>query len=72
MIAYKDPDNPGNSDKYHTGKNCIEPGCNNPAGTAWSPFWCFPCNVKRIERIDSQLKEFFDSFRSSNKKFQEE
>lgn len=36
---YKDPDCEENSSKYHTGKLCFEPGCENPAGTAWGPHW---------------------------------
>lgn len=56
MEAFEDPTDVGNSPKYHTGKPCIEPGCGRPAGTAWSPYWCFECNVKRIKRIDHQLE----------------
>ena len=55
MAGYDDPKDPGNSKRYHTGKRCIEPGCNNPAGTAWSPYWCFQHNVERINRISQQL-----------------
>jgi hypothetical protein len=55
MPGYDDRDDPGNSSEYWTGKKCIESGCNNPAGTKWSPYWCFECNVKRIKRIDSQF-----------------
>lgn len=54
--AYKDPTNEGNSDKYHTGEYCIECGV-KPAGTAWGLYWCFECNVKRMERISSQLEQ---------------
>jgi len=56
MIAYQDPDHRGNSAKYHTGKSCIESGCERPAGTAWSKYYCFPCNVARIDRITRQLE----------------
>lgn len=55
MKASEDPNNEGNSEKYHTGKVCIEPNCQNPAGTAWSPVWCFECNVKRMKRISKSL-----------------
>ena len=48
---YKNIEDEGNSKKYHTGKLCIE-GCGRPAGTAWSPYWCFECNVKRMNRIN--------------------
>ena len=54
--GYNDPDDPGNGPKYHTGKPCIEAGCDKPAGTAWSTFWCFECNVKRIDRITRNLE----------------
>ena len=56
MAGYDDLNHEGNSKKYHTGKSCIE-GCGRPAGTKWSPYWCFECNVKRINRINSQLKQ---------------
>lgn len=55
MQAFEDKNHEGNSKKYHTGKQCIEKGCNKPAGTAWSPYWCFDCNVERMRRIESQL-----------------
>ncbi len=57
LKAYQDPNNPGNSEKYHTGELCVE-GCGRPAGTAWSPHWCFECNVARIEKITRQLEAF--------------
>ncbi len=50
-----DPDHEGNSAKHHTGKNCIEKGCVRPAGTLWSPLWCFNHNVERMRRIDRAL-----------------
>jgi hypothetical protein len=56
--GYNDPECEGNSAKYHTGKVCVEPGCNEPAGTAWSPHWCMKHNIERIDRIDAQLTEF--------------
>ena len=55
MKACENPDHEGNSEKYHTGKVCIEKGCGCPAGTLWSPYWCFQCNVARIKRISQQL-----------------
>ena len=55
MIAYEDPRHRGNGPQYHTGKACLTPGCTRPAGTAWSRYWCFECNVERIKKIDSQL-----------------
>ena len=62
MSGYDDPDSPGNSSVYHTGKKCIEPGCTDPAGTAWSPHWCFAHNVERINRINDQLNRLDEQF----------
>ena len=62
MDAYDDPNNELNGPKYHTGKTCIEPGCENPAGTAWSPHWCQPCNAKRMQTITEHLNEIEASF----------
>ena len=53
--GYSDPNAPGNGPKYHTGKPCIEPGCNRPAGTAWSPLWCYRHSVERIDGINAAL-----------------
>lgn len=55
MPGYDDRDDPRNGSEYWTGEVCIEPGCTNPAGTAWSPYWCYDCNVKRIDRINRQF-----------------
>ena len=60
--AYEDPADAGNGPKYHTGKECIELGCARPAGTAWSPVWCFECNVKRIKRISAQMDALANSW----------
>jgi hypothetical protein len=61
MKAYKDPNNEGNSEKYHTGEKCIK--CKTkPAGTYWSLFWCFECNVKRMDRISEQLNQINEGF----------
>lgn len=56
LLPYEDPDHPGNSAEHHTGKLCVE-GCGRPAGTAWSPYWCHPCNVKRMRRISRDLED---------------
>ena len=56
MAGFDDPNHKGNSDKYHTGKECITDGCSNRAGTQWSPYWCFKCNVERINKINEQFK----------------
>jgi hypothetical protein len=54
MHAYQDPNHPGNSTAYHTGKPC-HTKCGRPAGTRWSPLLCFPCNVKRMDRISDSM-----------------
>lgn len=56
LLAFEDPDHEGNSAAYRTGKTCIEKGCDEPAGTKWSPLWCFKCNVERIKRISASLE----------------
>lgn len=55
MQRYQDPNDPLNGPEYHTGKLCCE-GCGRPAGTAWSPHWCQPCNAARMDRIGSFLR----------------
>ena len=50
----EDPSHELNGPKYKTGKKCIEPDCMNPAGTYWSPYWCFFCNVKRMTQVTSK------------------
>lgn len=56
MFAFEDKNHPGNSPKYHTGKDCITKGCTNPAGTMWSKLWCFEHNVERMNRIGKTLE----------------
>jgi hypothetical protein len=56
LERFEDPADSGNSSKWHTGKPCIEKGCAEPAGTAWSHLWCFKHNAERIKRIDASLK----------------
>ena len=58
LRPFEDPGHEGNGAKYLTGKPCID--CGNPAGTAWSPHWCFECNVKRIKRINAGLQACID------------
>lgn len=62
MEAFEDPNNVGNGPKYRTKNKCIEAGCNQFAGTAWSPHWCFMHNVERMRRIDEQMKSILASF----------
>ncbi|MFC1567337.1 hypothetical protein ACFL3R_00685 [Thermodesulfobacteriota bacterium] len=61
LKPYQDPHNEGNSPKHLTGHLCIELGCNNLAGTAWSPHWCFDCNVFRMDKITEQLESLVES-----------
>jgi hypothetical protein len=56
MKPYEDPEHEWNGSKYYTGKKCIEPGCDRPAGTKWSPFWCQIHNADRINKIDNQFE----------------
>ena len=60
--AWEDPNDPRNGPKYHTGKECCEPGCTRPAGTWWSPYWCFQCNAERMSRSDRQINNSADWF----------
>jgi hypothetical protein len=66
-MNFENPNDYGNSSSYHTGKECIEPNCHKPAGTAWSPYWCFKCNVERIRCIDASLKEIEERLEDKNK-----
>lgn len=60
MHAYQDPNHPGNSATHHTGKPCHYK-CGRPAGTQWSPLLCFPCNVKRMDRIDNSMNRIAEN-----------
>ena len=55
MSGYDDRNDPGNGISFLTGKPCIE--CGAPAGTYWGKYWCFDCNVRRINRIDKELRK---------------
>jgi len=63
--GYNDRTCEGNSAKHHTGKICIEPGCNNPAGTAWSPYWCVDCNIERINLVTKQMEDLLNNMRKT-------
>jgi hypothetical protein len=60
--GYNDPECEGNSAKYHTGKRCIESGCNEPAGTAWGPYWCVKHNVERLNRVSTEIAQLRAAF----------
>jgi hypothetical protein len=55
MERHHDPDDPLNGPEHRSGRTCVEKGCNNPAGTAWSPYWCQSCNAARMDHIAQQL-----------------
>lgn len=57
MSPFEDRNHEHNSAKYHTGKKCTEKGCDHPAGTWWSPYWCFEHNVERMQRITASLTD---------------
>lgn len=62
MSDCHNPRSPANGRKYHTGKTCIEPGCNEPAGTAWGPHWCWRHNAERLDRISAGFKAIAAKF----------
>lgn len=37
-----------------SGRKCID--CGGPAGTRWGPYWCPPCDEKRLDRITASLE----------------
>jgi len=47
----------GYGQKYHTGMLCIESGCNRPAGTWWSRFWCQKHDYERRKKITETLEK---------------
>lgn len=61
LEKHMDPNHEYNSSTYHTRKKCIEDGCDKPAGTAWSPYWCWECHSKRLNRITGNLIEAINS-----------
>ena len=56
---YKNPLDSGYSAEHRSGKQCVERGCNKPAGTLWGPLWCPEHDRQRLTRIGS----FFESAR---------
>lgn len=65
MKPTHDPEHRGNAPAYWTGKTCIEKGCENPAGTAWSPLWCQTHNAERMDRIDAGFATILKQFEAS-------
>ena len=62
MENYEDPNHDLNSARWHTGKPCIETGCNEPAGTAWSKLWCQKHNAERMSSIGVSLTKIASGF----------
>lgn len=57
LLAFENPDHVGNSSQFYSGRPCRAKGCGNPAGTMWSPLWCFTHNVERMNRITAGLTD---------------
>ena len=70
MSGYDDLTHRGNSPEYHTGKRCVEKGCGELAGTAWSPYWCVKHNIERINRISSSLSKITEDFKSRKDEYE--
>ncbi len=45
-----------------SGRICIEPGCDRPAGTWWGPYWCPVHDKKRLDGISSSLDDIAAHF----------
>lgn len=43
-------------------RTCIERGCEEPAGTPWTPLWCADHDDARINRISASLADIAGSF----------
>ena len=56
-ISTYDLRHPGYDKKFHTGKMCIAPGCDKPAGTKWGYHWCPIHDIERREKISSSIKK---------------
>ncbi len=63
LKAFEDPNHEANSEKHHSGKPCITPSCEKPAGTLWSHLWCFDCNAERMRRITRSLEKMTSEFK---------
>jgi hypothetical protein len=51
-------------DGFESGRECIESGCVEPAGTAWGPYFCPEHDVERLDRISASLESIASSLRS--------
>lgn len=48
-----------------SGRECIEPGCGNTAGTLWGPLWCPDCDQARLDRVAEDLAPMSDHVSSN-------
>jgi hypothetical protein len=74
LCHYKDKSSPLHSSKYHSGKICIEEGCNKPAGTYWNINLCSECTILKIDMIimiSNGLLARFDSIRETTEHVEE-
>ena len=39
-----------------SGRTCVEPGCDEPAGTWWGPLWCPEHDKERLDRCTAGLE----------------
>ena len=62
MERFEDANDELNGAEYHTGKPCIERGCEKPAGTAWGSHWCQEHNAERLRRIDQGFESIMRAF----------
>lgn len=53
--TYRDVLAPENDPSRRSGKPCVESGCDEPAGTAWGPYFCVRHNAARLDRISASL-----------------
>jgi hypothetical protein len=63
-MDYHDENDPGNDVRYLSGRTCVEPGCSNPAGTAWGPYWCWRHNAERLDRVTASLERLTAAWES--------
>ena len=55
LPRYRDVLDPGNAPDKRSAGQCVEAGCFEPAGTAWSDLWCVRHNAERMDRITGAL-----------------
>lgn len=50
----------GHTCQEPSGKDCVESGCQEEAGTRWGPHWCPDHDALRIDRVSRQFDELLD------------